>query len=122
MLLKICIHDPHHSRKSVNDDPNHNRKQFPICLAWALTVWISQGMTIKGLMKFLLGESEKEYRLTYVGMSRVLACEQIDIGPGCSLERLTTKILSSSILKVGLIDDIRLNVSHDNCKDFYFNS
>jgi hypothetical protein len=24
--------------------------------------------------------------------------------------------------KVGLIEDIRLNVSHDNCEDFYFNS
>jgi hypothetical protein len=79
-------------------------------------------MTIKGLVKFLLGENEKEYGLTYVGMSRVLACEQIDLGPGCSLERLTTKILISSILKVGLIEDIRLNVSHDNCRDFYINS
>jgi hypothetical protein len=51
-------------------------------------------------------------------MSRVLECEQIDIGPGCSLERLTTKILSSFILKVELIEDIRLNVS----QDFNFNS
>jgi hypothetical protein len=48
-------------------------------------------MTIKGLVKFLLDENEKEHGLTYVGMSRVLACEQIDTGPGCSLERLTTK-------------------------------
>jgi hypothetical protein len=122
MLLKICINDPHHSRKSVNDDPNHNRKQFPICLAWALTVWISPGMAIKGLVKLFLGENEKEYGLTYVGMSRVLACEQIDIGLGCSLGRLITIILISSRLKIGLIEDIRLNVSHDNCKDFYFNS
>jgi hypothetical protein len=37
-------------------------------------------MTIKGLVKFLLVENEKEHGLTYVGMSRVLACEQIDIG------------------------------------------
>jgi hypothetical protein len=40
-------------------------------------------------------------------MSRVLACEQIDIGPGCSLERLTTKISSGYRLKVRLIEDIR---------------
>jgi hypothetical protein len=86
--------------KSVNDDPNHSRKQFPICLAWALTVWKSQGMTIKGLVKFLLGENEKEHGLTYVAMSRVLECAQIDIGPGCSLERLTTKISSGSRLKL----------------------
>jgi hypothetical protein len=37
--------------KSVNDDPNHSIKQFPICLAWVLTVWKSQGMVIKGLVK-----------------------------------------------------------------------
>jgi ATP-dependent exoDNAse (exonuclease V) alpha subunit len=106
--------------KSVNDDPIHSRKQFPICLAWALTVWKIQGMTIKGLVKFLLGENEKEHGLTYVGISRVLACEQIDIGPGCSLERLTTKISSGSRLKVRLIEDKRLNVLYDKCKEIYF--
>ncbi len=61
---------------SVNDeDPSHSRKQFPICLAWALTVWKAQGMTIKGLVRFLLGDKEKQYGLTYVGMSRVEICE-----------------------------------------------
>jgi hypothetical protein len=90
--------------ESVNDDPNHSRKQFPICLAWALTVWKSQGMTIKGLVKFLSGENEKEHGLTCVGMSRVLTWEQIDIGPGCSLYSLTTKI--SSRLQVRLLEDI----------------
>jgi hypothetical protein len=39
--------------KSVNDDSNHSRKQLLICLAWALTVWKSQGMTIKGLVKYI---------------------------------------------------------------------
>jgi hypothetical protein len=39
----------------------------------------SQGMTIKGFVKFLLDEREKEYGLTSVGMSRVLTHEQIDI-------------------------------------------
>jgi hypothetical protein len=73
-------------------------------------------------VKFLSGENEKEHGLTYVGMSRVLACEQIDVGPGCSLVRLTTKISSGSRLKVRLIEDKRLNISYDNCKDFYFNN
>jgi hypothetical protein len=70
----------------------------------------------------LLGENEKEHGLTYVGMSRVLASEQIDIGPGFSLERLTTKISSGYRLKVTLIEDIRLNDSYANYKDFYFNN
>ncbi len=108
--------------ESVNDDANHSRKQFPICLAWALTVWKSQGMTIKGLVKFLLGEREKEHGLTYVGMSRVLTHEQISIGAGCSLERLTTKISSGSKLKVRLIEDVRLNVLYEACKEFYFSN
>ena len=108
--------------ESVNDDANHSRKQFPICLAWALAVWKSQGMTIKGLVKFLLGEREKEHGLTYVGMSRVLTHEQISIGAGCSLERLTTKISSGSKLKVRLIEDVRLNVLYEACKEFYFSN
>ena len=55
-------------------------------------------------------------------MSRDLACEQIDIGPGCSLKKLTTKISSVSTLNVRLIEDKRLNVSSDNCEDFYSNN
>ena len=47
-------------------------------------------------------------------MSGVLACEQIDIGPGCSLEKLRTKISIGYTLKVRLIEEKRLNVSHDN--------
>jgi hypothetical protein len=108
--------------KSFNDEnPNHSRKQFPICLAWALTVWKSQGMTIKGLVKFLLGDKEKEHGLTYVGFSRVLKHEQLDIGPGCSLERLTTKISNGYRLKRRLIEDIRLDVLYDTCRIFFSN-
>jgi hypothetical protein len=80
--------------------------------------YYAKKIKFNGLVKFLLRENEKEHGLTYVGISRVLACEQIDIGPGCSLERLTTKISSGSRLKVRLIEDKRLNVSYDNCKDF----
>ena len=70
--------------------PKSNRLQFPICLTWALTVWKSQGMTIKVVMKFVSIENEIELGFTYVGMSRKLACEQTDICPCCSLEKLIT--------------------------------
>ena len=53
-------------------------------------------MTIKVVAKFVLSENEIELGFTYVSMSRNLACEQIDIGPGSSLEKLTTKISSGS--------------------------
>ena len=59
-----------------------------------LTLWKSQGMTIKALVKFLLGEKKKEHGLTYVGLSILLTPEQFNIGLRFSLERLTTKISS----------------------------
>ena len=73
-------------------------------------------MTIKVVMKFVLSENEIELGFTYVGMSRNLACEQTDICPCCSLEKLTSKISSGSTLKV------RSNVPSDNCRDFYFDN
>ena len=79
-------------------------------------------MTIKELVKFLLGEREKEHRLNYVGMSRVLTHEQISIGAGCSLERLTTTISSGSKLKIRLIEDVRLNVLYEAWTEFYFSN
>jgi hypothetical protein len=60
---------------------------------------------------------EKEYGLTYVGMSRVLTCEQINISPRCSLERLTTKLLSGSRLNVRLIEGKRSNILYETCKE-----
>jgi hypothetical protein len=95
---------------------------YPICLAWALTVWKAQGMTIKGLVKFLLGDKEKQHGLTYVGMSRVEICEQLNIGPGCSLERLTTKISSGSRLIKRLVEDKRLDILYEACKQYYFSN
>ena len=73
-------------------------------------------MTIKVVVKFALRENEIELGFTYVGMSRNLACEQIDIGPCCSLEKLSSKISSGSTLKV------TSNVSSDHWNDFYFNN
>jgi hypothetical protein len=51
--------------------------------------YIYRFFTEIGLVKFLSSDDEKELGLTYVDMSRVLACKEIDIGPRCSLERLT---------------------------------
>lgn len=50
------------------DEDDHFRKEFPICLAWALTTWKSQGLTIKGLLSVKLGDSEKEHGLTFVAL------------------------------------------------------
>jgi hypothetical protein len=55
-------------------------------------------------------------------MSRVLTHEQIDIGSGFSLERLTVKISSGSRLKVRFVENIRLNILYKACKEFYFSN
>ena len=75
------------------EDSDHYRKQFPIHLAWALTIWKCQGLTIKGLVALQLGESEKEHGLTFVGLSRATDINNIFLGNGCCLERFTLQLI-----------------------------
>ena len=100
-------------------DTDHYRKQFPICLSWALTVWKSQGMTIRGLVSVSLGDSEKEHGLTFVALSRATDINNVFLGAGCSLERITTKISSGFKLKQRLVEDIRLQSLYENTLAFY---
>jgi hypothetical protein len=102
----------------------HFRKQFLISLSWALTVWKSQGLTIKGLLAYFLGNEEKEHGLTYVGLtyvgfSRILAIEQMFVGQGFSLDRLTTEISKEYKLKKRLEEDDRLQMLYEETKRFY---
>jgi hypothetical protein len=83
---------PETSKWGGAGDEDHFRIQFPICLAWALTVWKSQGMTIPGHVAVSLGDCEKEHGLTFVALSRSTDVNDVFLGPGCSLERLTAKI------------------------------
>jgi ATP-dependent DNA helicase PIF1 len=98
---------------------DHFRKQFPICLSWALTVWKSQGMTITGLVALSLGDAEKEHGLTFVALSRATDMCNVFLGAGCSLERLSTKISSGYKLKQRLKEDIRLQLLYENTMTFY---
>jgi hypothetical protein len=99
--------------------PTHFRKQFPLSLSWALTVWKSQGLTIKGLLAYFLGKEEKEHGLTYVAFSRILAIEQMYVGQGFSLDRLTTDISKGFKLKKRLEEDDRLQMLYEETKLFY---
>jgi hypothetical protein len=45
-----------------------------------LTVWKSQGLTIKGLLAYFFGKEEKDHGLTYVAFSRILAIKQMYVG------------------------------------------
>jgi hypothetical protein len=40
----------------------------------------SQGLAIKGLLAYFLGNEEKVHGLTYVAFSRILAIEQMFVG------------------------------------------
>jgi hypothetical protein len=51
--------------------PTHFRKKFHLSLSWALFVWKRQGLTIKGLLAYFLGNEEKEHGLTYFAFSRI---------------------------------------------------
>jgi hypothetical protein len=97
----------------------HFRKQFPSSLSWVLTVWKSQGLTIKGLLAYFLGNEEKEDGLTYVAFSRILAIEQMFIGQGFSLDRLTTEISKGYKIKKRLEEDDRLQMLYEETKRFY---
>ena len=110
---------PETFRWGGNGDTDHYRKQFPICLSWALTVWKSQGMTITGLVALSLGDAEKEHGLTFVALSRSTDINNVFLGAGCSLERITTKISSGFKLKQRLVEDSRLQMLYENTLAFY---
>jgi peptide methionine sulfoxide reductase MsrA len=54
------------------------REQFPICLAWAITIHKSQGLTIL-LILIDLGKSIFEAGMAYVGLSRATELKNIHI-------------------------------------------
>lgn len=110
---------PETSKWGGAGDEDHFRKQFPICLAWALTVWKSQGMTIQGLVAVSLGDCEKEHGLTFVALSRSTDIDNVFLGAGCSLERLTTKISNGLKLKQRLVEDTRLQLLFDQTCAYY---
>ena len=91
---------------------DHYRKQYPISLAWGLTVWKSQGMTINTILSYNLGDKEPEAGLTYVALSRMTDVNNLYIDKGCSLERLTTTIAKNKKMAVRLCEDVRLENLH----------
>ncbi len=66
-----------------------------------------------------MGKEEKEHGLTYVAFSRILAIEQMYVGQGFSLDRLTTDISKGFKLKKRLEEDDRLQMLYEETKLFY---
>ena len=74
------------SNSSETHGPNFERTQFPLKLAWAITIHKSQGLTLPKVW-IDLGRKEQSPGLSYVALSRVRALEDLMIEP-MSLDRL----------------------------------
>ena len=82
-----------------------SRLQIPICLAWAITVHKSQGLTMQEAT-IDLGKKEFAAGLSFVAISRVCALENIIFSP-FSLERLQ-RVKTSKRLQERLVEERRL--------------
>jgi hypothetical protein len=99
---------------------DHFRKQFPISLAWGITVWKSQGSTFSDPIRLELTNKELACGGTYVCWSRATDINNVCVGSSIPLDRLTTAISNSDVLQRRLIEDKRLKELNVLCKQFYF--
>jgi hypothetical protein len=91
-----------------NRDVECSRRQLPLRLSWAWTVWKAQGQSMSGKVVLNLGESEKEHGLSYVAFSRATRFDCIGLaGRGVSFERLE-KIKEGAKLKARVREEVRL--------------
>ena len=84
---------------------NFERVQFPLKLAWSMTIHKSQGLTLKKCW-IDLGSTEKVAGLTYVALSRVCKLSDTVIEP-LTFERLHA-LKKTSNYKYRLLEESRL--------------
>ncbi|KAK3918913.1 ATP-dependent DNA helicase pfh1 [Frankliniella fusca] len=64
------------------------REQFPLCLAYAITVHKAQGLTVERAV-VNVGQRDFQVGLIYVAMSRVKSWDGLLLDPEFSLNRMT---------------------------------
>jgi len=111
--------EPQKYEFTSHDGKSHFRVQYPLCLAWALTLWKAQGLTIHGKVKLVLDDKERTTGLTYVGTSRCTELLSMSTGKALPLERLTTTISTSKVLQARLLEDERLKRLWLSTREFY---
>jgi hypothetical protein len=70
----------------------HSRTMLPLRLAWAWTVWKTQGQTLQDKVVCELGTREAEAGITYTAFSQVTKLVNFGIIGGLTFDRFTTKI------------------------------
>ncbi len=73
---------------------------LPLRCAWAWTIWKAQGQTIHGKVILVLGKTEREHGLSYVGFSRTTRLEDVGVDGGINADRIMSKIQNQKKLKV----------------------
>lgn len=84
----------------------HDRQQLPLKLAWALTIYKSQGLTLPKTWVDI-GKSEQTLGITYVGLNRVKQLSSLVVEP-MTFDRLKS-IKRSNTLKYRQQEEERLN-------------
>ena len=85
---------------------NLERQQFPLKLAWSITIHKAQGLTLNDIWVDL-GPSEKAAGLTYVALTRVRSLSNLIIEP--MPYEILTSLKKSSNYKYRVLEEIRLN-------------
>lgn len=85
------------------------RQQFPLKLAWSITIHKAQGLTLNNIW-IDLGPSEKAAGLTYVALTRVRRISDLVIEP-MAYDRLKS-LQKTSNYKFRLLEEARLNNLH----------
>jgi ATP-dependent exoDNAse (exonuclease V) alpha subunit len=86
----------------------HSRTMIPLKLAYAWTVWKSQGQTYRGKVVFRIPSKEPEHGITYVAFSRVTKLENLGIEGDFSFRRFTSIVRKHKKVKPRVAEERRM--------------
>ena len=97
--------------ETVNGDKKttHSRTMIPLRLSYAWTIWKAQGQTIKTKVVVVIGNTEREHRLTYTAFSRVTRASDIGIDGGFPRNRLLEKVKKQRLMKERIKEEKRMD-------------